>query len=218
MAQFKTHISWGVLVAIAVIVAGFILAIFARPISAGWIFLAVIIGSFMPDLDMDGGVPFQIIFGLLSAGFAGIIFLNLYQLGERDWKVLSAYTVFAFIFVRFVVGKIFEHFTNHRGMFHSIPAAILSGLISIWILHYFSLLVGLELLFGFAVSIGYVGHLILDEIYSAIDLHGRSIFPKNSLGSALKLYAHSHASTFLFYALIAFLAFSLPETKNYFLN
>lgn len=216
MANFKTHIGLGVFVGTGFIVAGLLYSLFSGIELAMWIFLAVLAGSFLPDLDLDEGVPFQILFGLLGAGMAGLVFFNHYQSGERNLKILIIVPALVFMVVRFIAGYIFKKFTNHRGMFHSVPAAILSGLAAIWFLHLFSIIGENKLVIGSAVSIGYLGHLILDEIYSTIDLHGNSLFPKQSLGNALKFYSSSKISTLLFYTLIFFLAFTLPETEEFF--
>ncbi|HRY82256.1 MAG TPA: metal-dependent hydrolase [Candidatus Moranbacteria bacterium] len=216
MAKFKTHMGWGVFVGVALVVAGLIYSIISGIESAIWIFSAVLLGSFLPDLDLDGGVPFQILFGLLGAGFAGFIFFNFYQEGERSLKILILIPALTFVAVRFIAGYIFEKFTHHRGMFHSIPAAILFGLLTIWFSHLFKIIEGKELVIGASVAIGYIGHLILDEIYSSTNLKGYSLLPKQSLGSALKFYSDSRLSTLLFYCLIFALALTLPETREFF--
>ena len=216
MAQFRTHISWGALIGAGLIVFGFLYSLVSQPVMAFWIFIAVIIGSLLPDLDLDEGMPFQIVFGLFGIAGGALAFYRIYAAGQRQWIPLLLMPLLAFAFVRFFLGYIFEQFTDHRGMFHSIPAAILSGLISIWLLHVTKLLSGLELLLGISVAIGYLGHLVLDEIYSAINVHGHSIFPKSSLGSALKFHAHSHLATGFFYILIILLMLTLPETRSYF--
>jgi hypothetical protein len=214
MAKFKTHVGIGVFIGVGFIVAGLIYSLFSTVESAVWIFLAILVGSFLPDLDMDEGVPFQILFGLLGAGMAGLVFFNFYQDGERQLKILVLIPALVFVAVRFGAGYIFEKFTNHRGMFHSVPAAILFGLLNIWFLHLFSIIKGQELIIGSAVAIGYLGHLILDEAYSAVNLHGHSIFPKQSLGNALKFHSTSRISTLLFYFLLFMLAITLPETRE----
>lgn len=214
MAKFRTHMSWGFLVGIALVVAGLIYAVFFGVELIGAVFLAVLLGSFLPDLDLDDGIPFQILFGLLGAGAAGFIFFNFYQKGERNPKILILIPALAFVAVRFIAGYIFKKFTNHRGVFHSIPASFLSGLATIWFLHIFKIIEGQELLIGASVTIGYMGHLILDEIYSSTNLSGHSFFPKQSLGSALKFFSSSRISTLLFYGLIIFLVLTLPETKD----
>lgn len=214
MANFKTHIGLGVFVGVGFIVAGLIYASFSTLELAFWIFLAVLAGSFLPDLDMDEGVPFQILFGLFGAGMAGMAFFNFYQEGERSLRILILIPALVFVAVRFGAGYIFEKFTIHRGMFHSVPAALLSGLLTIWFLHLFSIVKGQELSIGLAVAIGYLGHLILDEVYSAVNLHGRSIFPKQSLGNALKFSSSSKIATLFFYLLLFALAVTLPETRE----
>lgn len=216
MAQFRTHISWGALIGAGLIVFGFLYSLVSQPAIAFWIFIAVIIGSLLPDLDLDEGMPFQIVFGLLGIASGALMFYRMYAGGQHHWMPLALISLFAFAFVRFFLGYVFEQFTNHRGMFHSVPAAVLSGLVSIWFLHMANFLLGSEFLFGSSVAIGYLGHLVLDEIYSAINLHGRSILPKSSLGSALKFRSHSHVATGFFYILIILLALMLPEARSYF--
>ena len=71
-------------------------------------------------------------------------------------------------------------------MFHSAPAALIFGSIC------FLLVAGrlgslwLELATGLAGTVGYLVHLVLDELWS-VDFDGRRIRVKRSLGTALKL-------------------------------
>ena len=214
MANFKTHIGFGVFIGVGFIVAGLIYSLFSSTESIIWIFTAVLVGSFLPDLDMDDGVPFQILFGLLGAGLGGLFFLNLYQDGERDMGTLIFTAALVFIAVRFGAGYIFEKFTNHRGIFHSIPGAVLFGLLTIWFLNWLSILEEQKIFLGVAVSAGYLGHLVLDEIYSSVNLRGHSLLPKQSLGNALKFYSSSGLASIIFYGLIILLAINLPEVKE----
>jgi membrane-bound metal-dependent hydrolase YbcI (DUF457 family) len=202
MANFKTHIGAGVILGAAFIVAGLIYSVFSGLEIIAWIFLAVLTGSFLPDLDLDEGVSFQIIFGLAAVGFAGMTFFNLYEAGETELVNIILLAGAAFLVVRFGLGSIFQKMTRHRGMFHSVPAAVLSGLMVIWLLNYFSIWQDYDLVLGLAVAVGYMGHLVLDEIYSSVNLSGGSLLPKKSLGSALKLYSSSRIATFFFYGMI----------------
>lgn len=202
LANFKTHIWWGGILGIGVLVAGLLSSIISGAETMIWIFAAVLVGSFLPDLDVDEGVPFQILFGLLAAGLAGAVFLNFYQEGTRDLKVLILLPVLAFVIVRFVVGRIFERFTHHRGMFHSIPAAALAGILTCWALNFFEINPRLCTFAGLAVGIGYLGHLVLDEIYSTVNFHGLKFSPKKSLGSALKFWSSSRIATVFVYILL----------------
>lgn len=214
MANFRTHIGFGVFIGIGFIVFGLLFALFSSTESMIWVFLAVLIGSFLPDLDMDDGLPFQILFGLLGAGLAGLFFLNLYQEGEREIKNLILIPALVFGLARFVLGYFFKKFTDHRGIFHSVPGAILFGLLTIWILNLLNILESQKIFLGIAVSVGYLGHLVLDEIYSSVNLKGYSLLPKKSLGNALKFYSSSKLSSLVFYILIFVLAANLEETEQ----
>jgi membrane-bound metal-dependent hydrolase YbcI (DUF457 family) len=214
MANFRTHIGWGTIVAIAFVVFALVYSFFSGAELIFLVFLAVLIGSFIPDLDLDGGIPFQIIFGLLAVTLAGLVFYQYYQDGHRDWMSLALIPLLVFALIRFGAGFIFERFTEHRGMFHSIPAAIIFGLITAWVLELFSLETAERVYLGVAVVAGYLGHLVLDEIYSTVNLRGFSVLPKRSLGSALKLYSGSKITTLLFYLAIFFLFSTLPEVRE----
>ncbi len=215
MANFRTHISFGALLGTALVIAGLIYSFFSSTEVMIWIFLAVLIGSFLPDLDMDEGIPFQILFGLFGVGIGGLAFFILYENEVRDSVILILTPVVAFMGMRFGIGYIFEKLTDHRGIFHSIPAAILFGLLTVWLLNFFSIFISQKLILGLAITVGYLGHLVLDEIYSSVNLNGRSLLPKQSLGSALKLYSSSKIATFIFYALIFIFAMKIPEIKDF---
>lgn len=214
MADFKTHMGWGAFLTVAFLVIGVIFSFLSGFEIMLWVFLAILVGSFLPDLDSDGGMPFQIIFGLAGVGSAGVGFYYFFQNGERDWKILIIIPVLIFIAVRFAAGYFFQKATRHRGIFHSIPATILAGLSTVWFLKLFSIAFGQELLIGLAVAIGYLGHLVLDEIYSTVNIKGHSILPKKSLGTALKFWSSSKLATFTVYFLIILLILTLPEVRN----
>ena len=207
MANFRTHIWWGGILGVGVLVAGLLSSIISGAETMVWIFAAVLVGSFLPDLDIEEGVPFQILFGLLAAGLAGAVFFNFYSDGIRDLKILMLLPVLTFVIVRFVIGRIFEKFTHHRGMFHSVPSAALAGVLTCWALNYFDINPRLCVLAGFAVGIGYVGHLILDEIYSTVNFHGLKFSPKKSLGSALKFWSSSRVATVMVYVVLVLFFF-----------
>ena len=96
---------------------------------------------------------------------------------------------------RFGFGAIFRKFTKHRGMWHSIPAAAAAGMITYLI----CLSPGHEtrLLKAWSVVLGFLLHLLLDEIYS-VDLMGRRL--KKSSGTALKFFGNEYGANFLSYA------------------
>ena len=89
-------------------------------------------------------------------------------------------------------------------MAHSIPAAFLSGLFV------FSLAVRMSFdewhafLLGIAMVAGYLLHLLLDEVYAAVNFHGTPFVPNAAFGSALKLFSGSRSINIFVYGAIAF--------------
>src|SRR5690606_24591955 len=112
-----------------------------------------------------------------------------------DGMVLSALAVY--FFIRFGVSKLIKRFTVHRGMFHSIPAGLvfaglaflLCGCLDLHLRYYKS---------G-AVFLGFMSHLLLDEIYS-VEWQGGRWRLKSSAGTAIKLWGPEAWANFSCYA------------------
>lgn len=203
MANFKTHVNWGFIV--AVLVVGGLLWFFDLDIkSLIIIFLAVILGSFLPDVDSDSSVPFRIIFGFLSIFFAFFSVYILHEIDHVDFWLILLVPVTVFVFVRFVLGEVFKKMSHHRGIWHSVPAAFLVGIFTVILIQQLNFLERKEtaIYIGVSVFIGYMIHLFLDEIYATVNLTGRSLKLKKSLGSALKWRSPSNKVTLFVYGFI----------------
>ena len=87
-------------------------------------------------------------------------------------------------------------------MWHSIPAALIAGLATFLVC--LSPDLSVRIFKAWAVVIGFVSHLILDEIY-AVDWAGRSIRIKKSFGTALKLFGGTRWAIFTTYAKLVLL-------------
>ena len=95
-----------------------------------------------------------------------------------------------YLSIRFGLAWLLRHYTVHRGMFHSLPAAAIAAELTfllcghegegLWI-RYFNM--------G-AVTLGFMSHLVLDEIWSIEFKSGIPHF-KSSFGTAIKLWSHS---------------------------
>ena len=107
-----------------------------------------------------------------------------------------------YLLIRFGLAALLKRYTVHRGMFHSLPAAAIFGEIA------FLLASGddwrLRLYKAGAVVLGYLSHLVLDEIYSIQWRHGLRL--KNSFGTALKLFGHGWLGQSSAYAKLAILS------------
>ncbi|MBT3356169.1 hypothetical protein HN784_02775 [bacterium] len=215
MANFKTHISWGVILGISFIVACMIYSVSLGFEMIAWIFLATLLGSFSPDLDVDEGIPFKIVFGLLAMSLSGYGFFYLFQQEDPEMKFLIGFPIAIFVAIRFVAGYIFMQLTHHRGIFHSLPAALVFGLLAMWVLKVLKVDNQSNFLISSAIFVGYIGHLTLDEIYSSISFDNLRFRSKKSLGSAMKLYSSSQIATFLIYFMLVTLIFVLYQMKMF---
>jgi hypothetical protein len=183
MANFSTHVN----VAFAASgVAGLVL-FQAGMLSAPMFVTAVLmgtIGGLLPDLDSDNSTPLSVgftVFALFIA-FGAVIWLSArFMLLE-----LLAIWAISFVTIRYGVLKLFNELTVHRGCMHSIPYAVLFGLMALYWCFY-----GLDMsalqswMVGLFVSFGALIHLILDEVYS-VNLTNMQM--KRSFGTAMKLF------------------------------
>ena len=207
MASFKTHLSSGVILAVASVVAT---VVFALIPTTEWqmffsVAFAVMVGAIAPDIDSDSGIPFHVTFGLLALVAGELAFLFVWKNVSQDPQTLFVYPVMVVVAVWAIIGPIFKKLTRHRGMAHSIPAAIFAGLLLFTV----TVRVGFQdweaFLLGVAFSMGYILHLVLDELNSAVNFHGTLFVPNKALGSALKFFSHSRAVTAFVYISVAFL-------------
>ena len=166
------------------------------------------LGSLLPDLDADNSAPLQISFTLVSIVLA---FATMFLLMDSFPTVAELLVVWlaTYLFFRWLVFTLFNRLTTHRGILHSLPAAVLFGLLTA---------IASERLLGATafqawisggfLAFGYLVHLVLDEIYS-VNLFGMRI--RRSLGSALKLWSTgSHAASLYVYVACVVAALLAP--------
>jgi hypothetical protein len=92
-----------------------------------------------------------------------------------------------FVALRFAFIEVFRKFSRHRGIFHSIPMALIWGLLTTILMYrFFGFNSLVAWVYGILMSLGYLVHLLLDEVYS-VDLRNRRI--KRSAGSAFKFFS-----------------------------
>lgn len=202
MANFQTHITTSAVLGVAVGAFGN----YYLGYDWGAVFLAAgltAIGGMLPDLDSDSGIPVREMFGL-----AGVIVpLLLLERFARMGLTIEQLLVLlggVYLLIRYGVAELFKRITVHRGMFHSIPALLISGL-AIFLMHAPGQLQSEEmrrrLFYAAGTMIGFLSHLVLDELY-AVDLMG--VVPKLNqfAGSAIKLKSDSWVATILTYAIV----------------
>jgi hypothetical protein len=160
------------------------------------------ISGMLPDLDSDSGVPARETISFAAAVVPMVAFhrLQLYGLPVEDMVIAGAPI---YLFIRFGLGTLLKRVTVHRGMFHSIPALLIAAMIAFLICD-----TGLTTVRFFksgAVALGFLSHLVLDEIWS-VNLSSRGPLVKKSFGSALKFFGPSAGGNSAAYGILIMMA------------
>src|SRR5882724_4814987 len=87
------------------------------------------VGGMMPDLDSDSGIPVREMFSLAGVFVPLLVLRRLVQLDLQPEQILVVLGGL-FIVIRYGASRVFKRITVHRGMFHSIPALLISGLVT----------------------------------------------------------------------------------------
>ncbi len=202
MAAFQTHLTAGLIVGYVAGAFAVITQWIVAPFTPFCMFIAACIGSFLPDLDSDHSKPFTIVFNCMAIIAGSVTFFYFLQKPTIAWVHWVALPPLVAGVTRYGIGKIFQEYTVHRGIFHSIPALGIAMLATPVALFSFRLAVPDVTAISLAVGSGFLSHLILDEIYSIVDFEGRRIKPKKSLGTALTLTGSSKRVTLVAYILL----------------
>ncbi len=201
MASFKTHISFGIALGVAAVMATAVFSLApTHDVSLyAFVALAAIVGAILPDMDSDTGLPVTVTFGSLTlvSGEVSLLYA-LKHLPHDSWQCYAV-PVISMLIAWFVVGGLFKKFTVHRGMAHSIPAALVAGLVTFFATTHAGHADWDAFLMSLAMTAGYLLHLILDEINSAVNFHGTPFVPNAALGSALKLTSKSTGANIVVY-------------------
>lgn len=205
MASFRSHISLGIASGILGVLGMLSLAFFDAPDFLLAVWAAAVLGSVLPDMDSDSGVPFHVSFGSFALVASALVSSSVYRETPEDWTHIALWAAGVFAFVYLILGALFKRFTRHRGMAHSLPAALLSGLVTFFLAVHFSFSDMEAFILAVAMVAGYIGHLVLDELYAAVNFHGTPFIPNKSLGSALKLASHDTLINLMVYGAILYL-------------
>jgi membrane-bound metal-dependent hydrolase YbcI (DUF457 family) len=197
VAGFRTHITVsGVL---GVVYGGAAVQPFGFDTDAALLAAGITtVGGMLPDLDSDSGVPVREMFGLAAAVVPLMLVPRMIH-SDMTREAILASLLFGYVFIKYVVANVFRRLTVHRGMYHSIPAMLIAGLVVY--LSYRSPERDIRLLLACGVMVGFLSHLVLDEIYS-VDFRGVRIKLKSSAGTAVKLFSPSMIATATCYAIL----------------
>jgi membrane-bound metal-dependent hydrolase YbcI (DUF457 family) len=211
MANFPTHIAIGTVVSGALATVT-VAADMVAPENIVAVTLAGVLGSVLPDIDLKDSRPSRAMFAGLGVFFSFAVLFSL----ERRYSIAEMLVLWlgTLFLIQYVAQIIFHRFSAHRGIWHSIVAGLFCACVTALV--YKRLLrrdEAVAWLAGGFMFIGYLTHLVLDEIYS-VDVMDTRI--KSSFGTALKIVdpRHPAASGAMVIALIlAFIA--APPMKSF---
>lgn len=208
MALFREHVTVGAIVSMVAVVLAYFYALVTDPLLLMFLFAASIIGSFLPDVDSDSGIPFQMVFGLATLAVTGVALLYVLALKPDDLRYLIGIPAAVLLGFWFIVGGIVKKFTKHRGIYHSLPALLIASLGTYLLAERYGLDETVALVFAAAVGAGFASHLLLDELHAGITLDGIPFNPNRAFGSALKLFAKSSGVNIATYTLLGLLFYT----------
>ena len=166
--------------------------------------LLTTISGLLPDLDHPIGVEMKGFTGILGV-LAGLL-AWLHVEPEMPFEVRLWAVVLAYAAVRHGLRRTLSKLMVHRGISHSLPTCAVWGALTY--LYYPTFNFSVRLLMTAAVVLGFLSHLLLDEMFS-VDIRGARV--NRAFGSALKFWAPSPWSTLGMYALLAFLSYRVIE-------
>ncbi|HOB63022.1 MAG TPA: metal-dependent hydrolase [Candidatus Competibacteraceae bacterium] len=212
MADFKTHLIGAAAVSGLAATVLVMTGQFPHQAVIGYFMLGTI-GGLLPDIDSPTSIPIRIAL-MVMAVVAG--FLVVFTFGARYSLVeLIVLWLGCFLLIRYGLLNLFDRATAHRGLVHSIPAAVGFGLITVLIAyHAFGSSITHAWLCGSFVTLGFIVHLLLDEFYS-VDLSGKKLL-KSSFGTALSLGSlNQPIGTAALYLAVVGLFFLCPSPRPF---
>lgn len=211
MANFPTHIAIGTIVSGALATVTLAADVVA-PENLVAVTLAGVLGSVLPDIDLKDSRPSQALFAGLGVFFAFAVLFSL----DNKYSVVEMLVMWlgTLIAVRYLARPFFYHMSYHRGIWHSIIAGLFCSCATAVIYYYLlGRHEGVSWLAAGFMMVGFLTHLVLDEIYS-VDVMDTRI--KSSFGTALKLTDFKHPGHTVAMIAATMAAFWLaPPTKTF---
>lgn len=160
-----------------------------------------VLAAVLPDLDSEEEEVLGESLGFVAAVLPLLMIHRFQQAGlSLEATVLAGAALY--LTVRYGVAWLVSRYASQRGMLHSLPAAAVAGQVAF-------LSFGAEeplhrYFIASAVVLGFLSHLVLDEIWSVKEGHFGPKF-KTSFGTAMKFYGPEAWSNLLTYVLVVVL-------------
>lgn len=209
MADFKTHMTVSTATGVCLSLAGLQAGMPKTTcLLAGGL---CSVSGMLPDLDSDSGRPLREA-TTLGAAVVPMLMVERFQKLNLDHETMVLAAALVYITIRFFLAEIFRRYTVHRGMWHSVPAAAIAGMFAFLVMS--SEDISIRLFKTSGVVLGFLSHLILDEIWSVEFRRGKYTF-KKSFGTALKLWGQNSWANYLTYAKLVVVGFLVYQDEAF---
>jgi membrane-bound metal-dependent hydrolase YbcI (DUF457 family) len=184
MADYRTHLLGGMVAGAAAAATAAWFA-WTEPWRLPLVGVVGVVGGLAPDIDSDNSRPVKILFRTAAVVIPTALVWRVAPLHAVPERALVAWVLLA-SFVRWPLCWLFKRATVHRGIFHSVPAIVIFGCACFLFAGRRAEDAEHQLAFGLAGALGYLTHLLLDELWS-VDFNGMQLKTKRSAGTALSL-------------------------------
>ena len=211
MANFTTHIAVGTVVSGALATLTLAADVVA-PENLVAVTLAGVLGSVLPDIDLKDSRASKTMFAGLGIFFSFAALFN----AATKFSIAELWIIWlgTLVLVRYGLHYVFHRTSVHRGIWHSLIAGVFSSVATALVFFYvLKKPEGVAWLAAGFMMIGYITHLVLDEMYS-VDVMDTRI--KASFGTALKVFDRRYpAASLAMTAAAAAAIYIAPPTKMF---
>jgi LexA-binding, inner membrane-associated putative hydrolase len=210
MAGYKTHITVSGALGVGYGTAGAILGGFS-PVEGALAGILTWFSGMLPDLDSASGRPVREVFSLLAAFAPFAMMGHLMEWTHHSYEAATLLAVILYVTIRYGGQAVLNRTAVHRGMFHSIPAMVITAEIAF--LAFRGSSVNVKLLMAGGAAIGFFSHLVLDEIYS-VEWSGVHVRLNKFAGSAVKFFGGRLVPNVITYSLLMLLTYAALMQAN----
>lgn len=210
MAGYKTHITVSGALGVGYGTAGAILGGFS-PVEGALAGILTWFSGMLPDLDSASGRPVREVFSLLAAFAPFAMMGHLMEWTHHSYEAATLLAVIVYVTIRYGGQAVLNRTAVHRGMFHSIPAMVITAEIAFLAFRGSSL--NVKLLMAGGAALGFFSHLVLDEIYS-VEWSGVHVRLNKFAGSAVKFFGNRLLPNLITYSLLMVLTYAALMQAN----
>ena len=197
MAASSSHFSFSI--ALAALYAAGGVSIGISPEHALLAAVLIVICGMLPNVDQPTSTTAKEFAGLLAA-VSPLVALQVFpSLNEGGVPRLVLTVIVCFLITRFIIQKSLLNFTVPRGMFHSVPAAIISAQLSY--LLFWDIPVSLRAFLALASFAGFFLHLVMDG-YGNLNIVGKALGKNEAKTPAMKFWSPHLGANILTYGLM----------------